>query len=259
MATRLQVIGITGLPEIVEGDNLASLIFDAAQSQGTPLEAGDVVVVTQKVVSKAEGAIVDLRDVTPSPLAEEFARQYDKDPRHVEVALREARRVVRMERGVLILETRHGFVCANAGVDASNVPGDERVSLLPRDPDGSARRLRDGLMERAGFPMAVVISDTFGRAWRMGATDVAIGVAGMHPLKDYRGETDPHGYELRASVSAVADEIASAAELATGKLSRLPATIARRRGLHPVRGVGDRAPYKRRGIGPVPVGGFRSS
>ena len=151
MTTRLQVIGITGLPEIVEGDNLASLIFDAAQSQGTPLESGDVVVVTQKVVSKAEGAIVDLRDVAPSPLAEEFARQYDKDPRHVEVALREARRVVRMERGVLILETKHGFVCANAGVDASNVPGDERVSLLPTDPDGSARRLRDGLMERAGF------------------------------------------------------------------------------------------------------------
>ena len=242
MTTRLQVIGITGLPEIVEGDNLASLIFDAAQSQGTPLEAGDIVVVTQKVVSKAEGAIVDLRDVTPSPLAEEFARQYDKDPRHVEVALREARRVVRMERGVLILETRHGFVCANAGVDASNVPGDERVSLLPRDPDGSARRLRDGLMELAGFPVAVVISDTFGRAWRMGATDVAIGVAGMHPLRDYRGETDPHGYELRASVSAVADEIASAAELATGKLSRLPATIAR--------GV-DYTPSEESGTGPL--------
>ena len=139
MTQEMRIIGVSGLPEIAEGDDLAALIFEAALGQSTPLEAGDVVVVTQKIVSKAEGAIVDLRDVTPSPLAEEFARQFDKDPRHVEVVLRETKRVVRMERGVLIVETKHGFVCANAGVDASNVPGDERLSLLPKNPDESAR------------------------------------------------------------------------------------------------------------------------
>jgi coenzyme F420-0:L-glutamate ligase/coenzyme F420-1:gamma-L-glutamate ligase len=178
-------------------------------------------------VSKAEGAVVDLKDVKASPLAEEFARQYEKDPRHVEVVLRESRRIVRMDRGILIVETKHGFVCANAGVDASNVPGEEKVSLLPRDPDGSARRLRKEFMARLSFPLAVIISDTFGRPWRMGNTDVAIGVAGIHPLKDYRGETDPYGYSLRVSVAAIADEIASAAELVAGKLSLVPAAIAR--------------------------------
>ena len=132
MTQEMRIIGVSGLPEVAEGDDLAALIFEAALGQSTPLEAGDVVVVTQKIVSKAEGAVVDLRDVTPSPLAEEFARQWDKDPRHVEVVLRETKRVVRMERGVLIVETKHGFVCANAGVDASNVPGEERLSLLPR-------------------------------------------------------------------------------------------------------------------------------
>ena len=227
MPPEMRIIGVTGLPEVSEGDDLASLIHEAARGQSTPLERGDVIVVTQKVVSKAEGAVVDLKDVTPSPLAEEFARQWDKDPRHVEVVLRETKRVVRMERGVLIVETRHGFVCANAGVDASNVPGEERLSLLPRDPDLSARRIRSGLMELCGFPVAVIISDTFGRPWRMGTTDVAIGVAGMHPLVDYRGETDPYGYPLRVSVSAVADEIASAAELVAGKLSMVPVAIAR--------------------------------
>ena len=227
MTQEMRIIGVSGLPEVAEGDDIAALIFEASLGQSTPLEAGDVVVVTQKIVSKAEGAIVDLRDVTPSPLAEEFARQFDKDPRHVEVVLRETKRVVRMERGVLIVETKHGFVCANAGVDASNVPGEERLSLLPKDPDESARRIRSGLMERAGFPVAVIISDTFGRPWRMGTTDVAIGIAGMHPLRDYRGEVDPYGYPLRVSVSAVADEIASAAELVAGKLSMVPVAIAR--------------------------------
>ena len=227
MVPQITVIGITGIPEVNEGDDLAPLIFDAAQAQGTPLEANDVVVVTQKIVSKAEGAVVDLRDVEPSPLAEEFARQYDKDPRHVEVVLRETRRIVRMDRGILIVESKHGFICANAGVDASNVPGEEKVSLLPKDPDGSAHRLRIGLMDRVGSPLAVIISDTFGRPWRMGNTDVAIGVAGINPLRDYRGETDPYGYSLRVSVAAIADQIASAAELVAGKTSQVPVAITR--------------------------------
>lgn len=227
MIPQILFIGITGIPEVTEGDDLSALILGAAQSQGTVFESGDVLVFTQKVVSKAEGAVVDLREVTPSPLALEFAREHDKDPRHVEVVLRESRRIVRMERGVLITETKHGFVCANAGVDASNVPGEEMVSLLPRDPDGSARRLRDGMMARLGFPVAVIISDSFGRPWREGATDVAIGVAGMSPLKDYRGMTDPYGYSLRTTRSAIADEIASASELVAGKVARVPVSIAR--------------------------------
>ncbi|MBF8266931.1 MAG: coenzyme gamma-glutamyl ligase [Dehalococcoidia bacterium] len=227
MVPQVQIIGITGIPEVTEGDDLAALILSAAQAQGTTLEAGDVLVVTQKVVSKAEGAVVDLKDVTPSPLALEFAREHNKDPRHVEVVLRESRRIVRMERGVLIAESKHGFICANAGVDASNIPGEERVSLLPRDPDGSARRLREVIMARLGFPVAVIISDSFGRPWRLGSTDVAIGIAGISPLKDYRGVTDPYGYLLRTSTAAVADEIASAAELVTGKVDLVPVSIAR--------------------------------
>ena len=227
MVPELRIIGITGIPEVSRGDDLTPLIFDAAQAQGTPFEANDVVVVTQKIVSKSEGAIVDLREVKPSPLAEEFARQYDRDPRHVEVVLRETRRIVRMDRGILIVETKHGLICANAGVDASNVPGEEKVSLLPVDPDGSARRLRRGLMARAGFPLAVIIADTFGRPWRMGSTDVAIGVAGINPLRDYRGQTDPYGYSIRASMAAIADQIASAAELVAGKVSLVPVVIAR--------------------------------
>ena len=227
MVPQLTVIGITGIPEVNKGDDLAPLIFDAAQAQGTPLEANDVVVVTQKIVSKSEGAVVDLREVEPSHLAEEFARQYDKDPRLVEVVLRETRRIVRMDRGILIVESKHGFISANAGVDASNIPGEERVSLLPEDPDRSARRLRKGLMDRVGSHVAVIISDTFGRPWRMGNADVAIGVAGINPLRDYRGETDPYGYLLRVSVAAIADQIASAAELVAGKTSQVPVAIAR--------------------------------
>ena len=227
MIPQLHIIGITGIPEVTEGDDLVAMMLDAAQAQGTPLETGDILVVTQKIVSKAEGAVVDLRDVKASLLAEEFARLYEKDPRLVEVVFQETRRIVRMDRGILIVETKHGFICANAGVDASNVPGEEKVTLLPRDPDGSARRLRKDLMARLGFPVAVIISDTFGRPWRMGNTDVAIGVAGIHPLKDYRGDTDPYGYTLRVSISASADEIASAAELVAGKVTLVPISIAR--------------------------------
>ena len=223
----LRVFGVTGIPEVHPGDDLAALIVDAAHGQGTPLAEGDVLVVTQKVVSKAEGALVDLGDVEPSARARSFARQWDKDPRHVEVVLRESRRIVRMERGIIIAETMHGFVCANAGVDASNVPGDDRVSLLPRDPDASARRIREAIRERAGVTVAVLVSDTFGRPWREGTTNVAIGVAGMRPLRDYRGEHDPHGYLLRVSVAAWADELTSATDLVQGKTAGVPVAVIR--------------------------------
>lgn len=227
MSFNITVTGISGIPEISHGDDLALMIATAAREQGTPIENNDVLVVTQKIVSKSEGAIVDLNDITPSQLAEEFANQYSKDPRHVEVVLRESKRIVRMDRGILIVETKHGFVCANAGVDASNIPGDEKLSLLPADPNDSARRLRAGFMSHLGCEVAVIISDTFGRPWRMGNTDVAIGVSGINPLRDYRGNVDPHGYPLTVSVAAIADQIAGAAELVAGKLDGIPATVVK--------------------------------
>ncbi|MDQ3864720.1 MAG: coenzyme F420-0:L-glutamate ligase [Actinomycetota bacterium] len=191
------------------------------------LHPRDVLVVTHKIISKAEGRLADLRTVEPSALAKGYAISYGKDPRQIEVVLRESRRIVRMDRGIIISETHHGFVCANAGVDASNVPGDDTVCLLPVDPDASAARLRGALAEDPGVEVAVVISDSFGRTWRHGITDVAIGVAGMDPVADYRGRRDPHGYPLEASVLAVADEVASAAELVMGKTAGIPLAIVR--------------------------------
>ena len=220
------ITAVEGIPEVRAGDDLAALIHAAAQGQGLAFENGDVVVVTQKAVSKAEGRLVDLNDVEPSPLAVELATSWEKDPRHVEVVLRESKRIVRMDRGVIICETRHGFVCANAGVDASNAP-DGRLVLLPLDPDASARRIRDGLRRLAGADVAVIVSDTFGRPWRSGFTEVAIGVAGMLPIIDYVGKVDTQGRELRATWICVADELASAAELVTGKLNRVPAALIR--------------------------------
>ncbi|MCS7206406.1 MAG: coenzyme F420-0:L-glutamate ligase [Dehalococcoidia bacterium] len=223
----VHLIGISGIPEVRPGDDLAYLIVQASHAQGTPLHNGDVVVITQKIVSKAEGRLVDLGTVEPSPFARHIAQQWDKDPRHVEVVLRESRRIVRMDRGVIICETHHGFICANAGVDASNIPGEGVVSLLPQDPDASARRVRQGIRARAGVTVAVIISDTFGRPWREGTTNVAIGVAGMEPLVDYRGRKDTYGKELRVSIAAVADEIASAADLVMGKTGLVPVVIVR--------------------------------
>jgi coenzyme F420-0:L-glutamate ligase/coenzyme F420-1:gamma-L-glutamate ligase len=220
----LEILPIDGLPEIRPGDDLASLIV---QASGDDIEEGDVLVVTHKAVSKAEGRLVDLNTVEPSALAKSFAARYDKDPRQIEVVLRESKRIVRMDRGIIISETHHGFVCANAGVDASNVPGDETVCLLPLDPDASARSLRDSLAASASVDFAVVVSDSFGRAWRHGITNVAIGVAGMQPLADYRGETDVHGNLLTASVLAVADELAAAAELVMGKTTGVPVAVVR--------------------------------
>ena len=220
----LEVLAVEGIPEVRPGVDLADLIARAA---GEDLRAGDVVVVTHKIVSKAEGRLVDLRNVEPSAFAKGFAARYGKDPRQIEVVLRESRRTVRMDRGIIISETQHGFVCANAGVDASNVPGEDVVCLLPVDPDASAARLREALAARAGVELAVIISDSFGRAWREGIANVAIGVAGMQPLADYRGETDPHGFPLAASVLATADELAAAAELVMGKTAGIPVAVVR--------------------------------
>lgn len=223
----VRVIGLAGIPEVKPGDDLSVLILEAVERQRTPLRDGDVLVVTQKVVSKAEGRLVALGAIEPSDLARGFAAQWGRDARLVEVVLRESRRVVRMDRGVLIVETKHGFVCANAGVDASNTGRPDTVTLLPEDPDRSAEQIRAQIGERAGVNVAVIISDSFGRPWRVGIDQVALGVAGLPALNDYTGQQDPSGYELRATQVAVADEMAAAAELVMGKLERIPAAIVR--------------------------------
>ncbi|MBI4213566.1 MAG: coenzyme F420-0:L-glutamate ligase [Chloroflexi bacterium] len=225
--SELRIIGLRGIPEVRSRDDLAQLILTAAEEQGLAFEPGDILVVTQKIVSKAEGRVADLEEVAPSPFAREYARVWQRDARLVELVLREARRIVRMDRGIIITETRHGFVCANAGIDRSNVPGNTIVSLLPDDPDASAERIRSAIVTASGSEIGVVISDTFGRPWREGTTDVAIGIAGLEPLHSYVGVEDPHGYELRASVSAVADELCSAAELVLGKVSGIPVALIR--------------------------------
>jgi len=224
----LTIIGLAGMPEVQPGADLVELILSASRASETPLLVGDILVVTQKIVSKAEGQLVHLSEITPSPFARHVAATMGgRDPRHIEVILRESARIVRMDRGILIAETHHGFVCANAGVDASNVAEDDTVCLLPRDPDASAQRLRQGLRAALGFDVPVIISDSFGRPWRNGITNVAIGIAGLNPLADYRGQKDPRGYELRVSVMAVADEIAAAAELVAGKIAGRPVAIIR--------------------------------
>jgi coenzyme F420-0:L-glutamate ligase/coenzyme F420-1:gamma-L-glutamate ligase len=217
----LRILGVAGLPEISAGDDLAALIAGSVS-----LVDRDLVVVTSKVVSKAEGAVVDLADVDPSPFATDFATRWDKDPRLVEVVLRQARRVVRMSGPLLITETHHGFVCANSGVDESSSGAPGRAVVLPADPDASARRLRKRFAE-LGVAVAVIISDTFGRPWREGQTDVAVGLAGINPIADYIGQHDPHGHEFRVQQLCVADELASAAELVKGNLSRVPAAVIR--------------------------------
>lgn len=239
-AVRVEVIALAGIPEVRPGDPLERFLGDAIErTRGLlPLRDGDVLVVTQKVVSKAEGAVVDLTTIEPRPDAIAFAERYDRDPRQIEVVLREARRVVRMEHGVLITETRHGFICANGGVDASNVgPGSGSiVTLLPNDPDASATRIRDALRVRFGGEIAVVISDSFGRPWRWGIVDIAIGVAGLAPLEDLRGTADRDGRVMKSTVRAVADELASAAELVLGKTAARPAALVR--GANPPAGSG---------------------
>jgi coenzyme F420-0:L-glutamate ligase/coenzyme F420-1:gamma-L-glutamate ligase len=226
MPPRYEVIGIEGLPEIHVGDDLGRLIAEAAAAQGTPLAAGDLLVVSQKIVSKTEGRVLRLGDITPSVESQAVAEEIGRDPRLVEVILRESRRVVRKDKGVLIVETHHGLVCANAGVDQSNVDADT-ACLLPEDSDRSARGLRDRLGALTGHRLGIIIADTFGRPWREGLTNVAIGVAGLEPLKSYLGEKDPAGHVLQATILALADELSSAAEPIMGKLDRIPVVIIR--------------------------------
>ncbi len=221
----VSVIPLEGLPELEPSDDLALLLYGAAASAGG-LEAGDVVVVAQKAVSKVEGRVVALAEIEPSERAVELAGP-EGDPRHLEVILRESAEIVRSRPPLVIAETRHGFVCASAGVDASNTPADGLLVLLPVDPDASACRLRERLVHLAGVDVGVIVSDSFGRAWRQGTTDVALGVAGLAPLRDLRGTRDARGRELKTTQIAVADEIAGAAELVMGKASAIPAAIVR--------------------------------
>jgi coenzyme F420-0:L-glutamate ligase/coenzyme F420-1:gamma-L-glutamate ligase len=222
----LQIWGVPGLPEIDAGTDLADAIVEACGAAGSPLADGDVVVVTSKIVSKAEGRTVEAADVTPSPFAVEWSAAWDKDPAVTEVVLRESKRVVRQLGPVLITETHHGFVCANSGVDQSSSGAAGRMVLLPVDPDASARSIRAGL-QRHGVNVAVIISDTFGRAWREGQTDIAIGVAGIGPILSYIGQVDPHGHEFKVQAVCTADELAGAAELVKGNVSRVPVGVIR--------------------------------
>ncbi len=217
----MELIGVAGLPEICPGDDLAALVAAAAA-----VRDGDVVVVTSKIVSKAEGRTVELDAVEPSGFALEWAARWGKDARVVELVLRESRRIVRMVGPVLITETHHGFVCANSGIDQSSSGASGRVVLLPDDSDASARGIRAGFADR-GVDVAVIVSDTFGRPWREGQTDVAIGVAGIAPLRSYIGQVDPHGHEFRVQELCVVDELAAAAELVKGNTSRVPVAIVR--------------------------------
>ena len=227
MSSELRIIGLRGLPDITPGLDLASKMAEALKTESLTLDADDILVVTQKVVSKSEGQLVDLQTVTPSPFAEQFALRHEKDPRVVEVVLRESRRIVKMDQGTIISETHHGFVCANAGVDESNLKDEGTVALLPEDADLSARKLRSAIGRLTGVEPAIIISDTFGRPWRDGLVDVAIGVAGMEALKDYRDLPDTEGRVMKVTAVAVADEIASAAELVMGKLDRVPVALVR--------------------------------
>jgi len=222
----LQVFGVPGLPEIEPGADLATMILAAAHQAATPIADGDVVVVTSKIVSKAEGRLVELADVVPSQFAIDWSLPWDKDPAVTEVVLRESKRIVRQLGPVMITETRHGFVCANSGIDQSSSGAHGRVVLLPDDPDASARTIREGL-HAGGVDAAVIVSDTFGRAWREGQTDIAIGVAGIQPILSYIGQVDPHGHEFKVQAICTADELAGAAELVKGNVSRVPVAVIR--------------------------------
>ena len=242
MNGEIRIMPISGIGEIPPGGDLGLLIFQAMQAQQLKLQRGDIVVVTQKIVSKAEGRVVNLDEVQPSAFARAFAQEFNKDAAHVEVVLRESKRIVRMDHGVLISETRHGFICANAGVDESNVNGARSLTLLPLDPDRSAREIRARMQELAGegadFDIAVLISDTWGRPWREGQVNMAIGVAGMAALVDYRGQSDTYGYQMHVSMIAIADELAGAAELVMGKIDGVPVALLRGYAYQPGEGSG---------------------
>jgi coenzyme F420-0:L-glutamate ligase / coenzyme F420-1:gamma-L-glutamate ligase len=228
VTARLELIALEGIPEVVPGDDIAAYVADAAAASDIGLADEDVLVVTQKIVSKAEGRLVELASVAPSDFAREWAERWGKDARQVELVLRESASIVRMGPGGLIISrTRHGLVCANAGVDVSNVGGGDVASLLPEDPDASARRLRDGIRTRTSAAPAVIISDSFGRPWRNGIVNVAIGSAGIDAMLDLRGEPDAAGRQMQATVIAVADELASAADLVGGKVAQRPVVLVR--------------------------------
>ena len=235
----IEIIGIAGIPEVQPNDPLGTIIAEAAAAQGTPLGPGDILVVTQKVVSKSEGRLVKLSTVNPSDFAVSFGAGSGRDPRLIELILQESRAIVRMDpdRGVIISETHHGFVCANAGIDQSNIPGHEVVCLLPADPDGSAGRIMAEVQSATGVSVPVIISDTFGRAWRDGHVNFAVGIAGMDPMMDYRGMPDAQGREMHVTTIAIADELAAAAELVQLKAIGVPVSV--------VRGY----PYRAAGVG----------
>jgi coenzyme F420-0:L-glutamate ligase / coenzyme F420-1:gamma-L-glutamate ligase len=219
---RIEIVALSGLPEVRRGDDLAELIRDAAKREQQPLDSSVVLAVAQKIVSKAEGAVADLRQIQPSALAKTWASKWSKDPRLIELILSQSRRIIKMDRGVLIAETHLGYVCANAGVDQSNVESDDFATILPKDPDASAARLRKQL--NCG---AVIVTDTFGRPWREGLVDVAIGVAGLAPLEDYRGSADRRGRKLTGTIVAVADQVAAAAGILMRKPSGFPVVLMR--------------------------------
>jgi coenzyme F420-0:L-glutamate ligase/coenzyme F420-1:gamma-L-glutamate ligase len=223
---RLELIGLESIGEVARGDSVGRLVGEACVREGIEISDNDVVVIAQKIVSKAEGQLVDLATVRPSARARELAQQLDKEAALVEVILNESRGVVRAGGRALVVETHHGFICANAGVDQSNV-GKHQVALLPQDPDGSARRIRAEIRDQIGKQPAVIITDSFGRPWRVGTVDVAVGIAGMKAVKDERGLRDRYGYELKAAVAAIADEIGAAAELVMGKRAGVPVVIVR--------------------------------
>ncbi len=225
---RVEVIGVTGLPIIKEGDDISKMIVEAAEKQGTTIKEGDIIVITHVIVSRAEGNVVNLARVIPSDFAKALAHQSNKDPRLVEIVLREARRIVRMDDGRIITQTKHGFICANSGVDQSNVPGEINVALLPRNPDRSAQEIRRKIMRLTGKDVAVIISDTHGRPFREGEINIAIGTSGINPIQDRRREKDLFGYILRVKRTAIGDELSSAAELVIGQANEgIPAAIIR--------------------------------
>ena len=232
----IRIIPIPFSDEIRPGDSLPDKLIKALKKSGVSLAKDDVLVVKHKIVSKAEGQLVRLETIRPSAASRAWARKYKLDARVTELALRESKRVIKRKNGVLITETRHGFICANSGVDVSNVDGGEHALLLPKNPDRSAERLRAAVKKRLGVSIAVIISDSFGRPWREGLTEVAIGVAGMKAIEDYRARRDPHGYELRVTLDAVADELACAAGLVAGKLNRTPFVMIRGFPYQPGRG-----------------------
>jgi coenzyme F420-0:L-glutamate ligase/coenzyme F420-1:gamma-L-glutamate ligase len=226
-SNELRLIPIPLQDEILPGDSLPDKLLASLRRNRLRLQSGDILIVKHKIVSKSEGRVIDLATIRPSNESIAWAKQYGLDPRVIELALRECRAVIRRKNGVLITETHHGFLCANSGVDVSNVNGGTHALLLPEDPDRSAANLRSALKKRTGIALPVIITDSFGRPWREGLTEFAIGIAGMKPLRDDRGRRDSHGYELRASVEAIADELACAAGLVCGKLNRAPACIVR--------------------------------